>query len=179
MAPKEKRFPLGIFIYMICFLLFLFIFIYSIYVYVHLERTKQAGNDEIERFLLDKTNIEKIENIYHFQSKRPYKIVYAKTKENEERILFIDLEKPLDKDAIRTLDRKKFMSQQEIEANWKESCHDCTLKRSQPAYINEKPLWEITHEDEEQHYFMTYYSLEDGSLYEQMKFTRKYRKKDD
>lgn len=179
MVQKKKRFPLGIIIYVVCFLLFLSLFIYSVYLYVHLDRTKHMRNAEIEDFLLQRTNINKIEEIYHFQEEKPYKIVFAKTKEDEERILFIDLAESLDEKAIYTIDRSQYLSQNDIETKWKENCERCTMKQSQPAFINRKPLWEITYVDEEDRYYMTYYSLKDGSIYEQMKFTRKYSKKDD
>ena len=41
--------------------------------------------------------------------------------------------------------------------------------------IDKNPLLEITYEDEHKRYVFVYYSLEDGSVFEQMKLNRKYQ----
>ena len=158
-------------------LLFLFLCIYFVYSYNQIEKSKIVNGDKTEKFVLKETNINSINEISHFQGEEAYHILLGTDKNGKQSYIFAPLDKPLTKENLVIISSDKLISQEQIEEKWESECKSCTLIGSAPAMINKKPLWEITYTDQSNRYVIEYISLEDGTVYEQLRLYRKYSEK--
>src|SRR5699024_2906457 len=150
---------------------------YLIYLYVYIENSKVINESKTEQFILEETDMKTIEKIYQFHGEETFHIVIGKDSNNTQLYVFVPLSKKLDKNNIQSYTADQFLSQEQIEKNWSKDCSGCNLLGSTPAMINKNPLWELTYKDPSNRYVITYISLEDGSIYEQLRLYRKYSEK--
>src|SRR5690625_1090981 len=177
-------------------ILLLSIYFYSMFRSIN--ASKVDGFDQTESYLLQETDMIKIDKMYMYQDEILYHIAYARDKDNEEWIVFVpildetvkdteeddededtessDKDEKNEKDMI-IIEAAKMMSQKDIESVWAQECSECELKGSSPALIDDTPLWELTYIDNQNRYVMEYRKLKNAETYEQLKLNRKYNKK--
>jgi len=159
--------------YIIAFL-FLLLFIYFVYLYHFIMNTKVLDEEKTKQLVFDSSVVTSIEEIYHFQEKEAYHIVVGRDEQNKQWYVFVPLIENVGKDDLIMMESDNLLSKDEIKNLWLKECKQCTLLSSSPAMINQKPLWELTYTDSSNRYVITYFSLENGSTYEQVKLYRKY-----
>lgn len=163
---------IGIFFVIICILLITYLFFF----YRYIENSKIVNADELSAFILNETNITEINEMYHFAGDKTYDIVYGHDDKNKKWILFNPENNNNENELIR-YPLEELLSQEQIEQSWQKECEGCTLKKSNPAIINNNPLWELTYMDQNEGYVMEYISLKDGSTYEKLRLYPKYNTK--
>src|SRR5699024_8097951 len=102
--------------------------------------------------------------------------IYIATGTNEKKAPLIAIIKEKSEETkqyIKQYKQEELQSAEELVKEWKSECTSCILKKTNYAIIHKNPLLEITYEDEHKRYVFLYYSLEDGSVCEQMKLNRK------
>lgn len=149
---------------------------YFISLYTHLQYTKITDKDETVSTVFQQTEVTIIEEIYEFHDEVSYHIVIGTTKEGERQYVFVPFKNDENEHDIIVYAAEQFVSVEKVEKDWQNSCEGCELKKSTPAMINGQPLWELAYEDQLNRYVITYIALLDGSVYEQVKLTRKYSK---
>lgn len=158
-------------------LLFLFLCIFLGYSYVQIKKSKIVNGDKTEEFVLKETNINKINEISQFQGEEAFHILLGTDENGKQSYIFVPIDKSLSKENTIIIPTEKLISNKQIEKQWKSECDSCTLISSTPAMINKKPLWELTYTDRSNRYVIEYISLEDGTVYEQLRLYRKYSEK--
>src|SRR5690625_2837761 len=166
---------------LIVFIVLLFILlliIYFIYLYKFIEESKVINGDETERFVLRSTSLISVDKLYHFQVNELYHILMGNDEIENEMFVFVPLQENLSKEYILVFTSKDFLTKEQIENNWLQDCESCQLHQASPAMINKKPLWELTYTDHSNRYVIAYYSMEDGSIYEQLRLVSKSSKRE-
>lgn len=149
--------------------------IYLVQNYQTIVSSKLVGEQNIVRIVKDETDVTSIEEIEQFQGLDTIYIVNGRTKDKKEELVFVRGKTEKTKQFIKTYDIADLYTEADLISNWKSECDQCAFKKTQLAMIEEEPLREITYIDAYNRYVFAYYSLEDGSLYEEMKLSRKYQ----
>src|SRR5699024_4042284 len=111
------------------------------------QNSKESNFDETKKFVLNETDISKINHLYHFQEEKSYYILEGQDEQGEKWLVF-NLEKNRDPNKLEMYKMDELVGEKQIEQNWRRECSSCTLNKSSPAMINETPLWELTYMDE-------------------------------
>lgn len=143
--------------------------IYSIFLYRSIVSSKTEGFSETKEHVLQTTDITEVTNITRFHGDKYYQVVSGKTSEGVEEIAFVPMEK---KNEPIVIQQKEILSEASILHQWKNECNNCTLIKIMPAYVDNKPLWEITYNDRSNRYVIDYLNMKDGSRYEQFRFKK-------
>lgn len=159
------------------FILFIISIFYLIHIYRTIQHSKITHFAESENVILNETNITSIDKVYQFQAEDSYHIAFGRDDKEKEWIVFVPMKRKVTKTDLVLLESDKVLSQEQIEATWQKQCEGCTLTGSSPAMIKKKPLWELTYNDASNRYVIEYISLQDGSIYEQIRLLRKYNTK--
>src|SRR5699024_4755602 len=141
---------------------------YIISLYTYLETTKVTDKEQTIDYVFAHTELSTIEEINEFQEQDVYHIVHGQTAQGDWTYVFLPLSKMDDPDELHVFSEDEFISQGEIESSWQNECNGCVKKNTQLAMIEEHPLLEIAYKDAANHYVLTYISLLDGSVYEQI-----------
>lgn len=159
------------------FLLFLIVLvvIYFFLLYRQIGLSKETGFKEAEQFVLANADIEKINNITYFQEEEGYIILEGEDKKAQTWFIYLPDEKNPSVEKMKLVSFKDNKSQEEIESLWFNECNQCTLIRSVPALVNNKPMWEITYTDHANRYVIEYRLFTDGTTYEQLRLSTKYK----
>lgn len=166
----------NIFILVSVFIL-LFLFSYFTYTYIKIENSKVTDGEKTEQFIFKETDLTTVDSIYQFQEEESFHIIIGSDNEGNKSIVFVPVKKSLSKDDLVVLSLNELVSVEQIEEEWQRECDQCTLIHSNPAMINEQPLWELTYTDHSNRYVIEYISLKDGKIYEQLRLLRKYSKR--
>lgn len=153
-------------------LIMLAVSLYVFLTYQHIQKTKAAGFDNVEKIVSSETDVETIEEISRFQEEEAIFIAKGKDVEGETWFVFVpqDYEEA---DDIEKYSTKDLVSPTGIEDKWANECDQCELKKSAPAMMDGKPLWELTYLDTDNRYVLAYFSFEDGSEVETLKLQKK------
>ncbi|MEI3604758.1 DUF5590 domain-containing protein [Pseudogracilibacillus sp. SE30717A] len=162
---------------LVAVLLFLLILTFFIYTYIQIEKSKITDGEKTEQFVLNETDLTKIDEIYQFQEKEAFHILLGSDGNGKQSFVFVPLKKSLTKNDLIILPVNDLVSIEQIENEWQKNCSQCTLLHSSPAMIDEHPLWELTYTDHSNRYVIEYISLKDGTTFEQLKLLRKYSKR--
>lgn len=137
--------------------------------------SKLPNEEKVEKLIQQETNIIDIDDVTEFQEIDTIYIATGKNEKKEPLIAFIKEKSEDSKQYIKQYKQEELQSAEELVKEWKSECTSCILKKTNYAMIDKNPLLEITYEDEHKRYVFVYYSLEDGSVFEQMKLNRKYQ----
>lgn len=151
-------------------LVLILVFIYSIYLYHTIEQSKLSGFAETKEKVLHETDLIVIDDINRFNGKNAFHILFGKTKDDQNKIVFFPL-KNKNKD-LTIIDESETIAKQSILNQWDTQCQGCKLIKIIPAMVNDEALWELTYIDKSKRYTIDYLSIYDGSRYEQFRFTR-------
>lgn len=132
------------------------------------ERTKSVVRESLNM---------NINEIYSFQEKEGYHILFTTDNKNKDWIVFVPLSEELKKENFIVIENNEVLSKEEIESLWQNNCKNCELIKSKPAMIDNIPLWELTYKDQSSRYVIEYITLKDGTTYEQLRLIRKYSEK--
>lgn len=157
-------------------LLLISIFILSIaiyigYLYYSIQQSKTKGFSNTEEKVLEQTDVTKVESIYRFNGEQSYHIIFGKTKDGTQKIVYVPLTK--DNNEFTIIEQNEVLSEEEVKSYWYQDCQQCEFIKITPAMVDNKPLWEITYIDEKDRYVFDYLSLYDGSHYEQFRLHTK------
>ena len=157
-------------------LLLISLIIYFSLFYRSILQSKTEGFEETKQIVSETLNM-KVEDIYQFQEKESYHILLTTDDENKKWIVFVPLSEQLNKEDFIIIEADEVLSRETIEANWQQNCEQCELVKSNPAMIDNIPLWELTYKDRSNRYVIEYVTLKDGTKYEQLRLYRKYSEK--
>lgn len=157
-------------------LLLISLIIYFSLFYRSILQSKTEGFEETKQIVSETLNM-KVEDIYQFQEKESYHILLTTDNENKKWIVFVPLSEQLNKEDFIIIEADEVLSRETIEANWQQNCEQCELVKSNPAMIDNIPLWELTYKDRSNRYVIEYVTLKDGTTYEQLRLYRKYSEK--
>lgn len=174
MHQKQSIFNWKKLIVVLFILLILTFIVFAYLLYYSIEKSKQDGFKDVEEYIYSETDMVTVENLTYFQEKEGYYIAEAIDEQGEYWYLFLldDKSEP-DYDIIK---ESANIKDDDVKADFYNDCKDCQLKSINPAYINHIPLWEITYIDQDKKYVIEYKYFEDGTTYEKLRFTRKFRK---
>lgn len=161
-------------LFLIVFLIIaLIVLVYFIYTYNAIQQSKQSGFAKTKSDVLKQTELVEIDHVERFQEIDEYHIVFGKTEENEEQIVFVP--KTNEDEELTIVNLTDIISKEEIEKQWLSQCKQCKLISIKPAILNQTPLWELTYYDDSNRYVFDYVSLYDGSDFEKIRFQRKFK----
>ncbi|TFJ93835.1 DUF5590 domain-containing protein [Lentibacillus salicampi] len=151
------------------------IFIFGIYLYQAIQENRTASFDQVEEQVLQETALNNISKIRRFHGENAYYTVYGESNQNEAMIVFY----PFDGNQtnIISVHQSEIIAGDEVRAYWYDQCDGCTLFNMKPAVIlndGKQPVWEMTYEDNTNHYVMEYLSFQDGSRVELIRFNQLY-----
>ncbi|HLR66299.1 cell wall elongation regulator TseB-like domain-containing protein [Virgibacillus alimentarius] len=144
--------------------------IYSIYLYHSIQKSKVAGFAETKEKILEETDLVSIDEIERFNGEQAFHILFGKTEEGKNKIVFFPLKKKEKK--VKIIDKSKIVPKEKILNQWNSECKDCKMIKIKPAMVKDKPLWELTYIDSTDRYALDYLSIYDGSHYEQYRFKK-------
>lgn len=144
--------------------------IFGIILYQQILDKKTEGFNETKKVILDQTSITQIIEIERYHGEQPYHIIYGKTENGEERIIFYPLKGK--RKNITSIPEKDILSKEEIISLWSNHCNRCKLINITPGIINEHVVWELTYYDQNNLYYIDYMSINDGSVYEQYRLKK-------
>lgn len=134
------------------------------------ERTK--GFSKTQRDLIQQTSITDIEKIEKFNGEQAYHVVYGKTEDGSEKIIFYPLAGS--EKQLTTVDADEILPESKMIGMWQSECPSCQLVKATPALLDNELLWELVYYDEENHYVFDYRSIYDGSHYEDIRYLRQF-----
>ena len=140
----------------------------------NIDHSKVEDSEEVIQLVKDETPVEKVTSLDYFADEETYDIIYGKDSKDNKYLIF-NPSGNRKKDNLTVLNLKDVLSKEKIEKNWQSNCERCKLKRSSPAMLEDKALWELAYLDEKERYVMEYISLKDGSTFEQLRLNKKYR----
>jgi len=143
---------------------------YTVYIYIHIQNEQKDSFSQTKQRVLADTNIAYIEDVQQFQSEKAYHIVFGKTKNNDEKFLFV----PLHDDEMVVINNEDIIAEEQIYEKWRARCQHCDLIQISPAMIDNEPLWEITYNDDDMYTFH-YVSMIDGTMYERLQLTQMFK----
>lgn len=146
---------------------------YFIVTYNGLQKSLNKGFTETTDVVLAETDIVEIEQIERFQELAEYHIVFGKTADGIDQIVFVL--KDNQTENITIVNRADIMDKDIIEERWRSNCQQCNLISVKPAFLSRTPLWELTYYDESNRYVFDYVSMADGSLFETVRLKRKFK----
>lgn len=153
-------------------LLMLVVIGFGIYLYNVIQTSKEGGFEQTKAIVTASTGIDKIEDIYVFQSEVLYHIVLGQTKSNEKQLVFLPVE---DKDNAVVIPLDEIITEEAMIQEWQGFCSDCSNLKVNYAMIDKVPLWELTYVDETKRYVFDYFTLDEGEQFEQLRLSRKYK----
>lgn len=148
--------------------------VYFLVLYSNIVNSKMENKEDLSAFIKAETDIHTITKMYHFQGEEAYDIIYGQDKAEKSEYVIFNPSGNKNKDDLLTYKADDLISEKSIEKEWQSTCKGCTLKRSSPAMINDKPLWEMTYINDQNRYVMEYISLKDGSTFEKLGLKLKY-----
>lgn len=141
--------------------------------YNALQKSKTAGFQSTKDHVLDQTDIIQIHHVETFQEMDTYHIVFGKTAEDIEQVIFVPISNP-DK-ALTIVDKADIIGKEVIETEWSSHCEQCKLVSIKPAMLSHTPLWELTYYDGSNRYVFDYVSMNDGSSFEKIRLQREFK----
>lgn len=144
----------------------------GIYMYNVIQTSKESGFEQTKSIVRATTEIDKIEDVYVFQSEVLYHIVLGKTKSNEKQLVFLPI---AEKDNAVVIPLDETITEEAIIQEWQGFCSDCSNLKVNYAMIDDVPLWELTYVDETKRYVFDYFTLDEGEQFEQLRLSRKYK----
>lgn len=160
-------------IFFIILLAILAIITFILIVFVYFDHSKIDNKDEVIEFVKQSSEIKQVTDVDYFADKETYDIIYGKD-ENDKKYFAINPADNRDKEKLTVIKQEDVLSKENIEQKWQSDCKGCTLKKSGLAMLDDEVLWELTYLDQEEKYFIEYFSLEDGSTYEEFRLNNKY-----
>lgn len=142
------------------------------YLYVTLMNEKTNGYNKAERRTLDETNITEIKNVERFHGEEAYFVVSGLDKDKQALFAFVPFE---DEHDIITIEQPETFTKDKIKRDWEEKCTSCALTSITPALVEDTAVWEINFRTNKDTYIYEYISMDDGSLFEQLRFKKKFK----
>lgn len=142
-------------------------------VFVYFDHSRIDNKDEVIEFVKKSSEIKQVTDVDYFADEETYDIIYGKD-ENDKKYFAINPTDNRDKEKLIILKQDDVLSKENIEQKWQSDCKECTLKKSGLAMLDDEVLWELTYLDKEENYIIEYFSLEDGSTYEEFRLNNKY-----
>jgi len=142
----------------------------GIILYQKILDNKTHGFEETKNVILEQTSITEIVKVERYHGEKPYHIVYGKTEDGEERIIFYPLQGK--KKNITSISMKDMLSRDEILSLWSSNCNNCQFVKITPGIISEDIVWELTYYDQNNRYSIDYLSIDDGTVYEQYRMRK-------
>src|SRR5699024_8836944 len=112
-------------------------------------------------------------DVDYFADEETYDIIYGKD-ENDKKYFAIKPTDNRDKEKLIILKQEDVRYKENIEQKWQSECQECTLNKSRITKHEDEVLWELTYLNKEKNYIIEYFSLEDGSTYEEFRLNNKY-----
>lgn len=156
---------LGISLVIVAVLIFLII-LYNI-----IQSNKTEGFTAVEEYVLNETEIVKIEETMRYHGDSNYHVVNGFTNSNAEQIVFVPVD---NKEDITIVNAEDIIPKEKIEATWKKDCSGCELLDIVPAISKDNVLWEITYIDDSERYVINYVSMYDGTQFEEFRFKKSF-----
>ncbi|SIS37203.1 hypothetical protein [Salimicrobium flavidum] len=103
---------------------------------------------------------------YTFNGDFPVHILYA-SGEEQSMIYYVNPDEGTIVDRVPQNDQ---MEKADIRETWNNNCGQCKFTHIQPAYKNDRPLWEITYTDSKGRYGLAYYHMSNGEEYQRFSF---------
>ncbi|MFB4169192.1 DUF5590 domain-containing protein [Virgibacillus sp. JSM 102003] len=148
-------------------------FIYGVYLYNAVQQDKTASFKDIKDEVIAETKLLTIGKVKRFHGNKAYYIVYGKTDNHNQKIIFYPFKK---KNAeIISVNKSEIISEETIRKKWKESCRNCNLFDITPGLVGDKPSWEITFTDDSNRYVIDNLSIYDGTRIEQFRFKQMFK----
>lgn len=146
--------------------------LYSVWLYHTIQAGKTGRFDEAVAFVLQQTDMERIDDIHYFQEAEGYFILEADDG-NDDHFVFLRDDETFSINQLYIIPKKEVLSQTAIENSLMNECQSCELVHSKPAMIDKVPLWELTYYDASNRYVIEYKYLKNGQTYEKLKLTTK------
>ncbi|SRR5690625_3471083 len=143
--------------------------VYFIYLYFDIQANKTEGFDEAKQIALQNTTLVDVDQIVRFHGDEPYYVLFGKSAEDEELLVFVPFNYEPD-DPLIVVNQLEIMSEHTIINSWEQECHQCKFIKITPGILNDEPLWELMYIDSSDRYVLDYVSMYDGSPYEQLRF---------
>ncbi|MFC0299456.1 DUF5590 domain-containing protein [Virgibacillus soli] len=143
--------------------------VFSIWLYHSILVSKETGFLESEQIAKKEANIETVESIERFHGNQLYHVVSGSTKDHQKLIVFIPKSKDGKKQALTVVHQSDVKSKDVILKKWMSSCNECRFVDIKPGIVNKESIWEITYYDHSGRYVFEYFTMEDGTLYEQLR----------
>lgn len=166
---KSQWFKWGI---LISGLLFILLLLVIGYIYVTVMQEKESGYDQARKKALVETNMTEIEEVERFHGEESYFVVSGIDDEKNLLLAYVPFE---NKQEIITVEQPETFTKDKIESDWRERCSSCPLTSITPAILDETAVWEINFRTNKDTYIYEYISMEDGSLFEQLRFEKRFK----
>lgn len=175
---KQTKFQINLPRVLFIVLLFciILLIIYSLILYRSIEQSRTAGFADAESFVLQNSDIIEIDNISYFQAEEGYFTLIGNDINGGNYYIFLRDDTNFSKEHLYVVSNDDLISPKQLEEEIFTECKNCTLVRSEPAMIDELPLWELTYIDNTNRYVIEYKYLDNGKTFEKLRLTRKYKK---
>lgn len=140
-------------------------FIYLFFLYSDIQQYRSENYQDSKEEVLEKTNVSKIENVTGYNGGHQFHVVFGKTKDGENKMVFVPLDNKEKK--LTVIDVSKTIKKQQIKEQWQQQCENCELINITVAMENNEPLWEVTYVDDSDRYIFDYLSIYDGTRIQQ------------
>lgn len=142
------------------------------YIYVTVMQEKTNGHVEAEKRALSETSMTEIVEIERFHGEEAYFVISGLDEDKNALFAFVPFE---DAHEVITIEQPETYTKDKIERDWNEKCSSCSLTSITPAIIEKTAVWEINFRTNKDTYIYEYISMEDGSLFEQLRFEKKFK----
>lgn len=145
--------------------------IYVFMFYRNIIESKTVGFDEAERFVLQNTNMKLVNHIYYFQEAEGYFILHSVDDDGNGHLVFLKDNDIFSTNELYIVAETELLSADSLENELRSQCTNCKIVSSQPAMIDQVPLWELAYYDESNRYVIEYKYLKNGQTYEKITLT--------
>lgn len=148
--------------------------IYFVFLYIDVQQNKQKGFSQAKENVLRTTPITETDNVIRFHGDEAYYVVFGKTKNAEEKIVFVPFKENSEQE-FTIIDQSSIKPREHMMNEWNKQCNKCKLIKIIPGIIDDEPIWEVTYIDSSDRYVFDYFSIFDGSPYEQFRFKKMFK----
>lgn len=152
------------------FMLLLLLIVAYFYYSVMQEKTK--GYEAAEKRAREESAIQRIDSIERYHGDEAYFVLSGSDEADNRLFVYVPFDAEQD---VKTIDQPTSFTKEVIEDNWRKQCADCQLTAIIPGILEDTAIWEIKYKINKDTFVYEYITMEDGSLFEQIQFTRHYK----
>ncbi|MFP7169380.1 DUF5590 domain-containing protein [Terribacillus sp. 7520-G] len=145
----------------------------GIYVYSTAQHARTDGFEASEKFALENTELENVDEVTRFNGEHVYHVVRGKQSDGTDAIAFI---RKGEKDADKIIYTTDSADEEQVESSWKSACGaDCDMDDVRLGLYDGSPAWEVTYRDGQDRLGYSYYTLDGTEQLENFALSNQYQ----